>query len=142
MGDAATVTSDKPLTRDPVTEELAGRVTEELAVPDQAGAREAGEVAAEQQGARRKGKFWRELAGALAAGLVILAVAVLVLQIISWTNGVPGLGVVELVGHVVAAGLAVYAQRVVDRRPGRPALLAGLGLAVVVVLVLVLFWWI
>ncbi|ONI77390.1 hypothetical protein ALI144C_34645 [Actinosynnema sp. ALI-1.44] len=90
----------------------------------------------------RKGRFWRELSGALAAGLVLLAVAVLVLQVISWSNGVPGLGVIELVGHLVAAGLAVYAQRVIDRRPGRPALAAGFGLALVVVAVLVLFWWI
>ncbi|WP_236952117.1 hypothetical protein [Kibdelosporangium phytohabitans] len=120
------------------------RPTEELAV---------GDVARDDHGGNRgsetatrdeppKGRFWRELSGALAAGLVLLAVAVLVLQIISWANGVPGLGVVELIGHAVAAGLAVYAQRVIDRRPGRPALVAGVGLGVVVVLVLVLFWWI
>nr|WP_042192260.1 hypothetical protein [Kibdelosporangium sp. MJ126-NF4] len=89
----------------------------------------------------RKGRLWRELSGALTAGLVLLAIAVLVLQIISWSNGVPGLGAVELVGHIVAAGLAVYAQRVIDRRPGRPALIAGLGMAVIVTAVLVLFWW-
>jgi hypothetical protein len=125
-------------------DQAAARSTDELPARDRAeGAREAEKVvAAERKGPRRKGRFWRELAGALAAGLVILAVAVLVLQIVSWTNGVPGLGVVELIGHGVAAVLAVVAQRVIDRRTGRPALVAGLGLTVVVVLVLVLFWWI
>ncbi|MCE7008413.1 hypothetical protein LWC34_37210 [Kibdelosporangium philippinense] len=91
---------------------------------------------------RRKGRFWRELTGALAAGLVVLAVAIFVLQIISWSKGVPGLGVVELIGHIVAAGLAIYAQRTVNRSSGRPAMIAGLGIGVITLLVLVLFWWI
>ncbi|CAM4132942.1 hypothetical protein KIPE111705_42150 [Kibdelosporangium persicum] len=114
---------------------ISEQATEELSTQDSA-------AVAEEEPRRRKGRFWRELTGALAAGLVVLALAVLVLQIISWANGVPGLGVVELIGHIVGAGVAVYAQRVIDRRPGRPALLAGFGLAATVVLVLVLFWWI
>jgi hypothetical protein len=90
----------------------------------------------------RKSSFWRELSGALAAGVVVLTVVVLVLEINSWVRGVPGLGTWVLVGHVVGSVLAVVAQRQVDRREGRPALLAGLGLGVVVLAVLLLFWWI
>jgi hypothetical protein len=86
--------------------------------------------------------FWRELTGALAAGTVLLAAAVLILQTIAWLNGMPGLGVFVLVGHLVGAALAVVAQRVADRRTGKPALVAGLGVGAVVVLILVLFWWI
>ncbi|MEV4318593.1 hypothetical protein [Actinocrispum sp. NPDC049592] len=89
----------------------------------------------------KRSGFWRELAGAMAAGVVILAAVVLVLEVISWSRGVPGLGVVVLVGHVVGAGLAVFAQRQVDRRTGRGALVAGLGVGAVVVGLLVLFWW-
>jgi hypothetical protein len=87
-------------------------------------------------------RFWRELTGALTAGTVLLAIAVLVLQTIAWLNGMPGLGVVVLIGHLVGATLAVAAQRVADRRSGKPALAAGLGIGAVVVLILVLFWWI
>jgi hypothetical protein len=90
----------------------------------------------------RKSRFWRELTGALAAGTMLLAIAVLVLQTIAWLQGMPGLGVVVLVGHLVGAALAIVAQRMVDRRAGKPALAAGLGLGAVVVVILVLFWWI
>jgi hypothetical protein len=85
--------------------------------------------------------FWRELCGALTAGVVILAAVVLVLEVLSWTRGLPGLGVVVLVGHLVGAVLAILLQRQLDRRSGRPARLAGLGLGAVVVAMLVLFWW-
>lgn len=85
--------------------------------------------------------FWRELSGALAAGVVVLASVVLVLQAVSWAEDVPGLGVWVLVGHVAGAVVAVVLQRQVDRRDGRSSLLAGVGLGVVVAAVLVLFWW-
>ncbi|MET0134117.1 MAG: hypothetical protein ABW215_11050 [Kibdelosporangium sp.] len=85
--------------------------------------------------------FWRELSGALAAGVVLLAVIVLVLQSIAWVRGMPGLGTWVLIGHLVAAGLVVAAQRVVDRRTGRTALWAGLGTGAVVLATLLLFWW-
>jgi 4-hydroxybenzoate polyprenyltransferase len=91
---------------------------------------------------RRKGRFWAELTGALAAGTVLLAVVVLVLQVLAWVKGMPGLGVWILIGHLVGAGLMIAAQRIVDRREGGPALLAGLGAGAVVVAILVLFWWI
>jgi hypothetical protein len=85
--------------------------------------------------------FWRELCGALAAGVVMLAAVVLVLEVLSWTRGLPGLGVVVLIGHLVGAALAVVIQHRLDRRTGRQALFAGLALGAVVVGMLVLFWW-
>lgn len=100
-------------------------------------------IQARQPGpAPKKSRFWRELTGALTAGAVLLAIAVLVLQTVAWFNGMPGLGAVVLIGHLVGAALAVAAQRVADRRSGKPALVAGLGIGAVVVLILVLFWWI
>ena len=89
-----------------------------------------------------RGGFWRELAGALAAGAAVLAVVVLVLQVVAWTKGMPGLGAVVLIGHVVGAVLAIAAQRMVDRSQGRPALVAALCLGAVVAAILLLFWWI
>lgn len=91
---------------------------------------------------RRRSQFWRELTGALAAGTVLLAATVLVLQVVAWVQGMPGLGVGVLGGHLAGAVLAVVAQRIVDRRAGKLAFLAGLGLCVVVAAILVLFWWI
>lgn len=81
------------------------------------------------------------MCGALTAGVVMLAAVVLVLEVLSWTRGLPGLGVVVLVGHLVGAVLAVLIQRQVDRRAGRPALVAGSALGAVVLLMLLLFWW-
>jgi predicted lipid-binding transport protein (Tim44 family) len=99
-------------------------------------------VRQESAAPQRKGRFWRELAGALTAGTVLLAAAVLVLQVVAWINGMPGLGVFVLVGHIVGAVLVIATQRIVDRRTGRPALLAGLGLGLTIGAILVLFWWI
>jgi hypothetical protein len=91
-------------------------------------------------GGREHG-FWRELSGALSAGIVVLTVVVIGLQVTSWIHDVPGLGVWVLVGHILGAVLAVVLQRQVDRRRGRPALLACLGMGVIVSALLILFWW-
>jgi divalent metal cation (Fe/Co/Zn/Cd) transporter len=91
--------------------------------------------------ARHKPGFWRGLSGALAAGVIVLTVVVFGLEVTSWSRGLPGLGIWVLIGHIVGAVLAVVVQRQVDRRTGRPALLAGLGQLAVVLAVLVLFWW-
>jgi hypothetical protein len=144
--------------REPTTDELPiqqtvelpdGRKTVEIPAPadapaDASAGRHRPEAIHQRQTgpAPRKSGFWRELTGALAAGTVLLAVAVLILQTIAWLNGMPGLGVFVLVGHLVGATLAVVAQRVADRRSGKPALAAGLGVGAVVALILVLFWWI
>ncbi|MFL6121142.1 hypothetical protein [Actinophytocola sp.] len=91
--------------------------------------------------ARHRGGLWRELSGALAIGMSVLAVVVLVFQVLAWGRGVPGPGMWTVVGHVVAAALAVFVQRFADRLPGWPAALAVLGVVAVSGAALWLFWW-
>ncbi|WP_424184405.1 hypothetical protein ACOBQX_21165 [Actinokineospora sp. G85] len=85
--------------------------------------------------------FWRELAGALALGLCVLALLVLGLQVLDTAQGVPGPGVWTVVAHVLCAVAAVLLQRQADRRAGPQA-----GLAILLVFVLTgvavwFFWW-
>lgn len=84
---------------------------------------------------------WRGLTGALAAGLVVLTVVVLVAQVVGQVNGSAGPGPFMVVGHVVSAALAVPAQRIADRRRGRPAALAGAAVVVLALATLWLYWW-
>ncbi|GAA4665674.1 MULTISPECIES: hypothetical protein [Amycolatopsis] len=89
----------------------------------------------------RRGRWWRGLTGSLAAGLAGLAVIVLGAGVVSALLGAPGPGVWLLVGHPVAAVLALAAQRFADRRDGAVAGVAGAVVVVVVLLALWLFWW-
>ncbi|KZB82398.1 hypothetical protein [Amycolatopsis regifaucium] len=91
--------------------------------------------------ANRRGNFWRGLTGSLAAGMVVLASCVLVIAAICLFTGAPGPGLLMLIGHPVAAVLAVLAQRTADARNGRVAGFAGLGVVVSVAAALSLFWW-
>jgi lipopolysaccharide export LptBFGC system permease protein LptF len=93
-----------------------------------------------EQGPARS-SFWRELTGVLAGGLVVLAVFVLVVEIIAWSRGEQGLGVPSLIGHIVAAVLAVLAQRFADRGSGRIPMIAGCVVVVITVVALWLLWW-
>ena len=43
--------------------------------------------------AEARSGFWRELTGALALGLCLLALVVLGVQVLDWTQGMPGAGV-------------------------------------------------
>jgi hypothetical protein len=85
--------------------------------------------------------FWREVSGVVTAGVLFLTAVVLVLQVVAWVQGKPGVGVLVLTGHLIGSVLVVLAQRQVDRRQGRPALLFGLGVGVLALTALVLFWW-
>lgn len=89
----------------------------------------------------RRGRWWRGLTGSLAAGLAGLAVIVLIAAVVCWVRGAPGPGVPMLVGHPVAAVLALVAQRFADRREGRVAGFAGFAVVVVLLVALWLFWW-
>ncbi|WP_425452868.1 hypothetical protein [Prauserella flavalba] len=95
----------------------------------------------EQQPPHRTGRWWRGLTGSLAAGLLVLALFVLVVQIVSSLNDSEGPGVVAVLGHLAGAALAVVAQLVVDRRRGRVAGVAGLCVLAIAGGVLWLFWW-
>lgn len=89
----------------------------------------------------RRARWWRGLTGSLAAGLAALAVIVLGAGLLCLLLTVPGPGAAMLIGHPVAAAIALVAQRFADRRDG---LVAGLAAAVVVAdlaAALWLFWW-
>jgi predicted lipid-binding transport protein (Tim44 family) len=86
------------------------------------------------------GRWWRGLTGSLAAGLALLAAGVLGVAGICLFTGAPGPGPAMLIGHPVAAVLAVIAQRVADRRNGPPAAAAGLVVVLLTVSALTLFW--
>ena len=88
-----------------------------------------------------RGRWWRGLTGSLAAGLAGLAVIVLGAGLLCSFLGAPGPGVWLLVGHPVAAVLALVAQRFADRGEGRAAGAAGAVVVVLVLAALWLFWW-
>ncbi len=140
---------------------MASPDTEELAtVPFQAGAPEAeaahqdrvaperaepesvavAEQAPETEPKKEGGRWWRGLTGSLAAGLVVLTVGVYGVAGVCLFTGAPGPGAVLLTGHPIAAGLALIAQRVADRRSGLPAAGAGLAVVLFTVSALTLFW--
>ncbi|GHG27565.1 MULTISPECIES: hypothetical protein [Amycolatopsis] len=90
--------------------------------------------------ARPGGRWWRGLTGSLAAGLAVLAIGVLAVAGICLFTGAPGPGATLLIGHPIAAALALVAQRVADRRNGPPAVGAGLAVVLFTVSALTLFW--
>lgn len=89
---------------------------------------------------RQRGRWWRGFTGSLAAGLTVLAVGVLVVAGICLYTGAPGPGPMLLIGHPVAAALALLAQRVADRRNGPAAVGAGIAVVLFTVSALTLFW--
>ncbi|HEV7650767.1 MAG TPA: hypothetical protein VGP26_21695 [Actinophytocola sp.] len=86
-------------------------------------------------------RFARELAGALAVGLSVLAIVVLVFQILAWIRGLPGPGTTMVGGHLGAAVLAVLVQRVADRNSGWPAGLAAVAVVAITAVTMWLLWW-
>lgn len=90
---------------------------------------------------RPRGGPWRELSGALAIGMSVLAVIVIVFQVLAWARDMPGPGAWPVVGHILAAVLAVLAQRFADRLTGWAAAAAVLAVVAVAGTALWLFWW-
>jgi hypothetical protein len=88
-----------------------------------------------------RGGFGREVAGALAVGLSVLAIVVLVFQVLSWVRDVPGPGATMVGGHLGAAVLAVLVQRVADRNTGVLAALAGVAVVAITGVTMWLLWW-
>ncbi len=89
---------------------------------------------------KERGRWWRGFTGSLAAGLTVLAVGVLAVAGIDLYTGAPGPGPALLIGHPIAAALALLAQRVADRRNGATAAGAGLAVVLFAVSALTLFW--
>ncbi|MFI7677822.1 hypothetical protein [Actinophytocola sp. NPDC049390] len=90
---------------------------------------------------RHRGGPWRELSGALAVGMSVLAVVVVVFQVLAFVRDMPGPGALTVLGHIVAALLAVFVQRYADRLTGWAAALSVLGVVAVSGTALWLFWW-
>jgi hypothetical protein len=86
-------------------------------------------------------RLLRGLSGALAAGLVLLAVLLGVAHWFSGPDTVPGPGIGALVGHTAGAAVAVVLQWVADRGGGVRAAVAALAALAVVVAVLSIWWW-
>jgi hypothetical protein len=98
--------------------------------------------AAESRGRpARSARFARELAGALAVGLSVLAIVVVVFQILSWIRGMPGPGATMVGGHLGAAVVAVLVQRVADRNGGWLAGLAAVAVVAITAVTMWLLWW-
>jgi len=89
----------------------------------------------------RAGRLWRGFTGSLAAGLTLLAVIVLGAALICAFREVPGPGAAAMIGHPVAAAVALVAQRFADTKRGIPAGLAGIVVCVAVAVALWIFWW-
>jgi hypothetical protein len=86
-------------------------------------------------------RFARELTGALAVGLSVLAIVVLVFQILGWIRGMPGPGASMVGGHLGAAAVAVLVQRVADRNGGWLAGLAAVAVVAITAVTMWLLWW-
>lgn len=86
-------------------------------------------------------RLLRGLSGALAAGLVLLAVLLGVAQWVSGPDTVPGPGIGMLVGHWAGAVVAAVLQWIADRGRGVRAVAAAIAVLVVVVAVLWIWWW-
>jgi hypothetical protein len=89
----------------------------------------------------RVARLWRGVSGALAVGLVLLALALIGVQVYAGIRELPGPGFDVVTGHVVAAGAAVVAQVVADRRKGWAVAVCGLVVVLLVALTLWVFWW-
>jgi predicted lipid-binding transport protein (Tim44 family) len=95
----------------------------------------------QRESPRAPARWWRGLTGTLAAGLVVLALAVLGTGVFAIFSSIAGPGPMFLVVHPVAAIVAVLAQRVADRRQGVLAAAAGIAVVAIVAVVLWLCWW-
>jgi hypothetical protein len=102
--------------------------------------RRSGAVRVRPSAVRRSGPL-RAFSGALAAGLSVLAMALVAVQIWTWTQHEPGPRIPMIVGHLVAAALALGLQRFAMRRRDLPGGLAALGAIIVVLAVMWIWWW-
>lgn len=89
----------------------------------------------------RLARLWRGVSGALAVGLVLLALAMIGVQVYAGTHDLPGPGLDVVIGHVAAAAAAVVAQVVADRRRGWAVAVCGLVVVLLAAATLWFFWW-
>lgn len=90
------------------------------------------------QGDTGAGGFWRGIAGAVAAGLMLLALALFAVTMFAPELGVRGPGAEVLAGHSVAAVFAVAGAILADRTRG---LLAFIGMVGAIAIATITLWW-
>ncbi|WP_235078820.1 hypothetical protein [Amycolatopsis orientalis] len=143
LGDSAVI-QDSASADDAVTSRE-NAVVQETPAPEETGGETLAKAAPEHYGASAKrkprGRWWRGFTGSVAAGMAVLAVGVLVVGVLCLVNGAPGPGVLKLVGHPVAALIMFALQRVADRRVGKVAVAAGVGVLVVAGVAFSVLWW-
>jgi hypothetical protein len=86
-------------------------------------------------------RMWRGISGAFAVGLVLLAIATVVVQRYAGGRDLPGLGWDVVAAHWAVAVAAVACQVFADRRRGWVAAGFSLGVLVVGFGVLWVYWW-
>ncbi len=77
----------------------------------------------------------------LAGGLVALTIVVCLVQWLAAHSGIPGPGAAVVVGHLVAAVVAVGLQLAAERSRGRTATLASCSVLLLAAAVLWFGWW-
>ncbi|MGP4019194.1 hypothetical protein [Saccharopolyspora sp. 5N708] len=92
--------------------------------------------------ATRAGSVTRNLTGALAAGSVLLAIALVVIQFWATNRGQEGPGIAAVIAQLVAAVVAVTLQATADRRRDVPGGFATFGVLAVVLGSLWFWWWV
>lgn len=83
----------------------------------------------------------RAVSGAVAAGLVLVTVGIVVVSILGGTRGIPGPGTASLAAHLAAAVTAAALQHVADRRGGTLGTVCSVAVIVAAGAVLWTQWW-
>ncbi|WNV82468.1 hypothetical protein [Umezawaea sp. Da 62-37] len=86
-------------------------------------------------------RMWRGISGAFAVGMVMLAIALVVVQLYARGRDLPGPGWDVVMGHWGAAVVAIVGQVLADRRRGWLSALLSLAVLVVGFGVLWIYWW-
>ncbi|GAA1035348.1 MULTISPECIES: hypothetical protein [Amycolatopsis] len=73
--------------------------------------------------------------------MAVLAIGVLVVGVLCLVKGASGPGVLKLVGHPLAAVIVLALQRIADRRAGKVAAVAGVGVVAVAGAAFCVLWW-
>lgn len=89
---------------------------------------------------RGPARVLRGVSGVFAGGLVGLFLVLVIAWVLTTRTGSPGPGTPMLVGHGVAAGVAVAGQLVADRRADRTGTLSAVAVVIVGLAVPAFFW--
>lgn len=87
------------------------------------------------------GRVLQALSGAVTAGVVLLAVVVVVTAYLGSRRGFPGPGGMSVTAHVLAAVAVVVAQRFADHRRGPVAATGSVAVFLITALLLWTQWW-